>query len=209
MNGFDVRELRSSVEGLMSAVEEEPCDALLFGPETRHADATLSALRARGVHAPAISILDGPACDWTWKTACTSFLDCGGDDVLSASVPPEVVRASLCARIRLAKRPLTQVKRFRHGDSTLEIDIGNRRVYIDGRELTLSGYEMEVLLLLTRHGRRSRDDLLDDVYGADAASHGSNTIEVFVARTRRKIGPFGKQFLKTVRGVGYELVGRI
>jgi two-component system OmpR family response regulator len=47
----------------------------------------------------------------------------------------------------------------------------------------------------------TRGELTDHIY-AQNAERESNTVEVFVARLRRKLGP---SFIKTVRGLGYRI----
>jgi two-component system OmpR family response regulator len=47
----------------------------------------------------------------------------------------------------------------------------------------------------------SQSELTEHIYAQDF-ERDSNTVEVFIARLRRKIGPF---FIETVRGLGYRV----
>jgi two-component system OmpR family response regulator len=47
----------------------------------------------------------------------------------------------------------------------------------------------------------SQTELSDHIY-SQSADRDSNTVEVFIARLRRKLGP---SFIETVRGLGYRL----
>jgi two-component system OmpR family response regulator len=60
-----------------------------------------------------------------------------------------------------------------------------------------------VLSYLMHHRDRvvSQSELIDHIYSHDA-DRDSNTVEVFVARLRRKLGA---SIVETVRGLGYRL----
>ena len=73
------------------------------------------------------------------------------------------------------------------------------------RELELTAREFELLEHLMRNERnpRSRQALLDDVWGYDPFAE-TNTVDVFVSNLRRKLESGGEpRVLHTVRGAGY------
>ena len=74
---------------------------------------------------------------------------------------------------------------------------------IDGMPLRLTALEWRVLSCLTLRAGHvvGRLDLLERVYDGDAEVE-SNSLEVIVARLRRKIG---RDLITTVRGRGYSL----
>lgn len=78
---------------------------------------------------------------------------------------------------------------------------------LDGLPLKLTALEWRVLstLILRKDVVVARDDLLERVYDGDAEVD-SNSLEVIVARLRRKIG---KDHIETVRGRGYRLIGQL
>lgn len=80
------------------------------------------------------------------------------------------------------------------------------RVSIAGTPLSLTSHEYRVLDYLMHHPGRlvSRRDLTEHIYAQDH-DRDSNTVEVFIARLRKKL-PEGA--IETVRGLGYRLVGR-
>jgi DNA-binding winged helix-turn-helix (wHTH) protein len=87
----------------------------------------------------------------------------------------------------------------------LLLDLDGRRVTADGRLLDLTRREFDLLAeLATRPGRvLTRAQLLAAVWSpADAACTGPRTVDVHVARLRRKLGPHAAP-LSTLRGVGY------
>lgn len=87
----------------------------------------------------------------------------------------------------------------------LLLDLDGRRVLATGLPLDLTRREFDLLAhLATRPGRvLTRAQLLAAVWSsADAADAGPRTVDVHVARLRRKLGPHGAP-LSTLRGVGY------
>ena len=75
---------------------------------------------------------------------------------------------------------------------------------VDGLALQLTSHEFKLLsLLMQRKGEvLSRTELSEHIYPHDS-DRDSNTIEVFVARLRKKL-PAGS--IETVRGLGYRLI---
>jgi two-component system, OmpR family, response regulator len=80
-----------------------------------------------------------------------------------------------------------------------------RQVWVGGDKVTLTPKEFDLLgYLMERPGRPvSRDDLLADVWGFLSPGD-TRTIEVHIGHVRRKLGL--PDFIRTVRGVGYEAV---
>lgn len=77
--------------------------------------------------------------------------------------------------------------------------------YLDGKELTLTLKEFELLAHLSDNAGRvlSRDQLLNAVWGYDYLGD-TRTVDSHVARLRLKLGDFGSAHLKTVYGMGYK-----
>ena len=75
---------------------------------------------------------------------------------------------------------------------------------LDGLPLKLTALEWRVLhaLILRKDAVFDRVDLMERVYEGDAGTD-SNSLEVIVARLRRKIG---HDRIETVRGRGYRLI---
>jgi DNA-binding response OmpR family regulator len=87
----------------------------------------------------------------------------------------------------------------------LLLELDGRRVLAAGRPLDLTRREFDLLAhLATRPGRvLTRAQLLAAVWSpADVADAGPRTVDVHVARLRRKLGSHGTP-LSTLRGVGY------
>jgi hypothetical protein len=92
----------------------------------------------------------------------------------------------------------------------LRIDHDQRRVWIDGTEVTLTFQEFELLAFLSARPATvfSRADLLQRVWsdGPDRRNvrRGSRTVDVHISRLRRKLGPEHGQCLVTEHRAGYQ-----
>jgi DNA-binding response OmpR family regulator len=88
----------------------------------------------------------------------------------------------------------------------VEIDLGERRVTVDGKVATLTAREFDLLAFFVAHPGRvySREQLTRAVWGSLYIGT-ERTVDNFVARLRAHIGDDADRprFLETVRGVGY------
>ncbi|MFG2885085.1 winged helix-turn-helix domain-containing protein [Streptomyces sp. NPDC048297] len=87
----------------------------------------------------------------------------------------------------------------------VRIDPVQRAASVDGRELDLTYLEFELLAHLVAHPHRvhTRDQLVTTVWGYGHVGDG-RTVDVHVARLRRKLGARHRQTIQTVRRVGYK-----
>jgi Transcriptional regulatory protein, C terminal len=91
------------------------------------------------------------------------------------------------------------------GRSGLLLDHDQRRVWVDGAEITLTFQEFELLAFLSAHPSTvfSRADLVRQVWQRDFAAD-SRTVDVHVSRLRHKLGPCYGRYLVTEYRVGYQ-----
>ncbi|MFI6488289.1 winged helix-turn-helix domain-containing protein [Streptomyces sp. NPDC050564] len=91
------------------------------------------------------------------------------------------------------------------GDPLVHIDAVQRTAEVDGRPLDLTYLEFELLSHLVAHPNRvhTRDQLVTTVWGYGHVGDG-RTVDVHVARLRRKLGAQHRQTIQTVRRVGYK-----
>lgn len=91
------------------------------------------------------------------------------------------------------------------GSAPVRIDQERRIAVVDGRLLDLTYLEFELLAHLVAHPHRvhSRDQLVTTVWGYGHVGDG-RTVDVHIARVRRKLGAEHRGSIVTVRRVGYK-----
>lgn len=133
-----------------------------------------------------------------WSEKVEGF-KAGADDYLMKPFRNEELVMRLRALVRRANGHAGT--RIDCGPLSFDAQVGSFE--IDGLPLRLTGLEWRVLscLALRKGHVVSRPDLMERVYDGDADVD-SNSVEVIVARLRRKIGA---DLIETVRGHGYRL----
>ncbi|MDG4863330.1 winged helix-turn-helix domain-containing protein [Streptomyces sp. T-3] len=93
----------------------------------------------------------------------------------------------------------------RADDALVSIDPVQRTAEVDGRALDLTYLEFELLAHLVAHPNRvhTRDQLVTTVWGYGHVGDG-RTVDVHIARLRRKLGAEHRGTIQTVRRVGYK-----
>ena len=126
-------------------------------------------------------------------------IDGGADDYVAKPFRMEEVLARLRALIRRASGQMSPELRA----GAVSLDPRNARVTLDGAPVRLTSHEYRVLSYLMHHRGRvvSQAELTEHIY-AQGFDRDSNTVEVFIARLRRKLG---SPFIETVRGLGYRI----
>lgn len=201
--GHDVRLASRGAEGLRMARENPPelvlldlmlpdiggldvCRQIKEHPETKHAAVIM--LTARGEEADRV----------------VGF-EMGADDYV---VKPFSVRELLLRIDAIVRR--TSVAPQAEGGMVefgrLKMDRDAHRVWVDGEEIELTALEFKLLSTLYDRKNRvqSRTELLDVVWGI-RADVTTRTVDTHVKRLREKIKG-ARDYLETVRGVGYRFV---
>lgn len=203
------RRLRASLEEAGFAVDQafDGEEALYLG-ETTDIDAVvldlglpkLSGLdvlrkwRRAGRNMPVLVLTARDA--WTDRV---EGLNAGADDYLGKPFQAAEVVARLRALVRRSAGVGSPVMTL--GDVMLDPTAGSASV--GGRTVELTARELRILTyLMHRRGRIvPQSELMDHVYPM-AEARESNTIEVYVARLRRKLG---RDCIRTIRGLGYRM----
>ncbi len=137
-----------------------------------------------------------------------SGLELGADDYIGKPFEPRELVARIQATLRRAESTGASVGRLEFDG--LSIDTDTRSVQVDGEDVDLTSMEYELLLILARrHGKKlSRDDILSELRGIDAAIL-TRSVDIMISRLRQKLGDSVKppRFIQTVWGRGYSFVG--
>jgi two-component system, OmpR family, response regulator len=184
-NGVDAAHL-GSVESLDAVV-------LDLGLPERDGLSVLRQWRAAGIRLPVVVL----TARGTWQERVLG-IDAGADDYVAKPFEMEELLARLRAVLRRAA-----------GHASTELVLGpvlldTRRckVSVEGRDVALTPHEYRLLAYLIHHQDRvvSRSELTEHIYAQDQ-DRDSNTIDVFIARLRRKLGA---EVIRTVRGLGFQ-----
>ena len=134
-------------------------------------------------------------------------LDYGADDYITKPFNILEVKARIKAIIRRTARRSEEKETSKVVEKGgMRLDCDGRRVYIDGREISLTVKEFEVLEHLMKNPGKvySREKLLQLVWGSDYPGD-VRTVDVHIRRLREKIEsvPGEPVYVRTKWGVGY------
>ena len=177
-------------------VRTEAYDAVILDLGLPRADGltVLRAWRDAGITVPVLVL----TARGSWHERVKG-IDDGADDYVTKPFQMEEVLARLRGLIRRASgQPRPSIT---CGPVTLDPRLA--RVTKDGVPVRLTSHEFRVLSYLMHHPQRvvSQGELTEHIYAQDF-DRDSNTVEVFIARLRRKLGP---AIIETVRGLGYRV----
>lgn len=204
-----LRQLRTALEGAGYAVDTasdgeeahylgstENYDAVLLDLGLPEVDGltVLDRWRKEGRTAPVLVLTARDS--WSDKVA---GLDAGADDYLAKPFQTEELIARLRALIRRSSGNASS--ELNAGD--VRLDTRSGRVTLAGEPVKLTAQEFKLLSYLMHHKGKvvSRTELIEHIYDQDF-DRDSNTIEVFITRIRKKLGP---SLISTTRGLGYSL----
>ena len=131
-------------------------------------------------------------------------LEIGADDYLTKPFSPAVLAAKVKSLLRRIKNDKEGEKSSRIRTSHLSLDQERRSCLLDGKSITLSATEFDLLSLLAGNEGRvfTRSQLIETTKGSDYPVT-ERSIDVQIATIRKKLQEGGNA-LKTVWGVGYK-----
>jgi two-component system OmpR family response regulator len=143
-------------------------------------------------------------CATAWAAA--TALDRGADDYVA--VAPD--SRELVARVRALVRRAAGTPVLERDIDGVVLDLRHSVIRSNGIEVALTRREADLLDYLTRNAGHpvTREELAERIWHTAAPSDGgTNIVDVYISYLRRKLGILGRQSLiRSVRGVGYELV---
>ncbi|GAB2965793.1 response regulator transcription factor [Amycolatopsis acidiphila] len=203
-HGFTVRWERSGHGGLAAAAGQD-FDLVLLDLGLPDLDGVEVCRRLRAGQPQAVLVILTARHD---EMDVIVGLEAGADDYLTKPVRLGELLARVRAHLRrgpAGAAPLSSEIEV----GPLRIDVGARRVYLGGAEVSLRAKEFDLLTRLAASPGTavSRDSLMTDVW--DAHWYGSTkTLDVHIASLRRKLtgaAVRGAPRISTLRGHGYRL----
>ncbi|KXV04704.1 transcriptional regulator [Acetobacter malorum] len=198
-HGFEVRHEETGDAGLTAALTGEAhvmvVDRLLPGMDGL---SVIEAVRQRGIRTPVLVLSALSAVDDR-----VTGLKAGGDDYLTKPFAMEELMARVEALLR---RPDdTRSTQLRVGP--LSMDLIERRVWRDGREIELLPREFRLLEYLMRRPGQvlTRSMMLEDVWQYRFIPR-TNLVDVHIGKLRRKVDAPGEEpLIRSIRGTGFLL----
>ena len=156
----------------------------------------LTLLRQEGIDAPVLLLTaKGEESDEL------NGFDLGVDEYISKPFSPKILVARVEAILRRSNN-LSTGEVLKAGG--IELDIAAHEVRIDGKEITLSFKEFELLnyFVVNQGVALSREKILNNVWNYDYFGD-ARTIDTHVKKLRSKLGEKG-EYIKTIWGMGYK-----
>jgi DNA-binding response OmpR family regulator len=139
-------------------------------------------------------------------------LGLGADDYMTKPFSLSVLLLKIEAHFRRRKNepgtPKIHTLTSKSGDvitvGKLMIDKDAHKVTVDGKEISLTAKEYDLLLFLAENPNHtfSKEILFDRIWGMDAIGDVS-TVTVHIQRVRDKINTENERYIETIWGVGY------
>jgi two-component system OmpR family response regulator len=139
-----------------------------------------------------------------------ALLTAGADAAIPLPCHPVELIALTAALLRrprsviVAQSPAGTRRRF----GPLEVDLGRREAILNGRRLSFTRIEFDVLSHLCNHPQEmvTREELIGSVWGPDWDGD-THMVDVHISNLRRKLDQAapGITFVQTVRGMGFRL----
>jgi len=197
--GYQCIEAKDGVEALELVKKEQP-DMLIVDIMMHYMDGLTLMKELRQYHQ-----IETPAIFLTAKgddEDKVKGLKLGGDDYMVKPFNPEELLARIEVIFRRTRKDVhdSQIESF----GPLQFDFHGRSVHVDGRKLTLTQKEFELLYFLAKNKGKvfTRSQLLDQIWG-QTYEGSERTVDTHIKTIRIKLKEYGS-LIETVWGLGYK-----
>ena len=209
--GYRVVKARNGQEAI-SAVDGESIHLIILDVMMPAMDGIQAAVKIRESHNMPILFLSAKSEDVDRILG----LSMGGDDYIAKPFSPMELLARVKAAIRryvrlggLREMPQAKAPDGVYQTGGLFLNDTQKRVSLDGEEVTLTALEYNILKLLMSHMDRvfTSAQIYEAVWD-EPAFHVTKTVSVHIRHIREKIeiNPKEPQYLKVIYGLGYKVV---
>jgi two-component system OmpR family response regulator len=186
----------------LSLLRREKFDLLILDINMPKLDglALLEKLRTEGMSVPVLML--SARAD---KTDINQVLRIGADDYLTKPFSIEELILRVKAIMRRSKGEVTEVKVLNCGP--ISMDFSKYSVKFNDQLIDLSPTEFKLLeqLILNRGNVVTKETLLSEVWEIDFKSS-STVVDTYISYLRKKLHIDGFEGIKTVRGIGFQIV---
>ncbi len=195
ISGYEIDEADDGMKAV-EMVQNQHYDCVILDVMMPHLDGFSACRRIKEIQDVPIIILSARTEEYDKLFG----FELGVDDYVVKPFSPK----ELMARVRVVlDRRKPKEKKILQYDG-LHIDIAGRSVSVDGRQVSLTPKEIDLLICLASHPdvAFSRQQLLSDVW--DTEYYGDDrTVDSHVKMLRAHLGPYRNKIV-TVRGMGYK-----
>lgn len=136
-------------------------------------------------------------------------LELGADDYVTKPFSLRELLARIRAVLRRGETKVEQQIKETIDIGSLEVNFSNYSGFINGKPVTMSHKEFEILKYLWEHKNHtvSRDDLLSNIWGYEEFPT-TRTVDNFIVKLRQKVEEDSNKpkIIITVHGIGYKLI---
>jgi len=201
LSGFEVLEASDGSKAL-ALLQKETVDLIVSDVNMPGMDGyeMLTHLRAQGDNTPAIMLTARRE-----RKDVTKGLKLGADDYVTKPFGLEELILRVNAVLRRAMGTTSQSTKLACGP--VEIHDELHQVLVDGAEVELSPTEYNLLTVLIENKGKviSRSKLLLEVWDINFDT-GTNVVDTYISYLRRKVHTVTYQGIKTVRGIGFQMI---
>jgi DNA-binding response OmpR family regulator len=135
-------------------------------------------------------------------------LDCGADDYITKPFSLRELLSRIKAVLRRTHENESTSLKLKYRFRDLEVDLSKNMVFINGREIDLTGIENKILSYLTINSGRviTPDQILEKVWGEEYIGD-DHLLQSNISRLRRKLNDQSKnpKYIQTKIGIGYSM----